>query len=215
MGILGWRSKKNGDHFPVTDNPKRDYGLPPDDNDSPVTFADALDEKELEEFANEKKQEFENKYDSETGKSEVIFASNIDEKQWEEVEDAIKEIENEKNLTLDDKIILLYNIFDEYGEVMPNDLKNRILIDLESLDKKIRERKEDEKATASEQKLHDKISKLKARLDVEKLRTKKIPVKSTDDLSSEKKKEVKETSREVREEWDELASALLIEAETV
>lgn len=214
MGLFGWRTNKNGDHYPLTDNPKRDYSAS-DDNENPVTFADAYDEKELENFADGKKQEFQNTYDSETGKSEVTFGSAADEKMWEDVEDAIKEIEDDKNLTLDDKIILLYNIFDEYGEEMPNNLKERILIDLESLDKKIRERKEEDKATAQESKLHDKITKLKARLDVEKLRTKKIPVKSTDDLSPEKSKQIREVSRETREEWDELASALLIEAESV
>lgn len=215
MGLFGWRTKKNGDHYQISESPKRDYGLPADDNENPVTFADAIDDKELNEFAAEKKEEFQNTYDSESGKSEVTFGSAADEKMWEEVEDAIKEIENDKNLTLDDKIILLYNIFDEYGEGIPNDLKQRILIDLESLDKKLREKKEDDKITSTEQKLHDKITKLKSRLDVEKLRTKKIPTKSTDNLSPEKSREARQVSKETREEWDELASALLIEAESV
>lgn len=213
MDLFGWRTNKNGDHYPMTDTPKRDYSTS-DDNESPVTFADAIDEKQLEEFADEKKQEYEKSNESESEKSEVTFANAVDEKVLDEFEEAIKDIENDKNLTLDDKIILFYNIFDEYGEAMPSNLKDRILVDLESLDKKIKERKESDKATAQESKLHDKISKLKSRLDVERLRTKKIPTRSIDNVSPEKAREIKTESSSARDEWDELASALLIEAES-
>lgn len=258
---------RNKEHRPITEKTIRDVS---DDNDNPVTFASGLEdserEKELEEFGDGKKSDFnindfnEDEFNLQTKQ----FESKIDdieetirdiqnspfdpddkrkleklylekeqlehdlekhknqyktvkeeEKIWDEIEEEIKDIEKDKNVTLDDKIILLYKIYDEYKETMPRELTQRILIDLASLDEKLQEMKKEEGLKAKDEKLHDKIKTLKQRLDEKRLKSRNIPVKSTDDLSPAERKKVESKSHEKIEDWEHTASLLLLEAESM
>ena len=192
--------------MPITPKTVRDVS----DNENPVTFATGLDdnEKELEEFTDEKKIEFA------TENNEPVFEKE-EEKIWEEVEDEIEDIEKDKSITLDDKIVTLYKIYEDYKDSMPRELTQRILIDLASLDEKLQEIKREEGLKAKESRLHDKIKTLKQRLDEKRMKSRNIPVKSTSDLSTEERKKVESKSHDKVEDWEHVASLLLVEAESL
>ena len=199
---------KNRESIPITPKTVRDVS---DDNENPVTFASGLDEsereKELEEFGDEKKQEFGNV------DNEPVFETKEEEEIWKEIEEEIKDIEKDKSITLADKIITLYKIYEDYKDSMPKELTQRILMDLEILDGELQEIKKEEGLKAKEERLHDKIRNLKSRLDAKTSRN--IPVKDTSDLSPQERRKAETKSHDKIEDWEHIASLLLIEAESM
>lgn len=203
--------KRDKQSIPITEKTIRDVS---DDNENPVTFASGLDdserEKELEEFGDDRKTtEFVN-IDNEPVSSDVEA-----DKMWTELESELKDIEKDKEITLDDKLILLFRIYDEYEKSMPKPLAERLLADIEGLDKKLQERKAEEGLKAKEEKLHDKIKRLQSKITNNQIRSRNIPIKSTDDLSSGERKKVESKSHERIEDWEHTASLLLLEAESM
>lgn len=199
---------RNNQSIPITPKTVRDVS---DDNENPITFATDLDdnEKELEEFAGDKKQEFT------TENNEPVFETKEEEQIWKEIEDEIGDIEKDKSITLDDKLILLYKIYDEYQNSMPYALAQRMLADISNLDQQLQEIKREEGLKAKESRLHDKIKTLKQRLDEKRMKSRNIPVKSTSDLSTEERKKAESKSHERVEDWEHVASLLLVEAESM
>lgn len=220
--------KRDKQSIPITEKTIRDVS---DDNENPVTFASGLDdserEKELEEFGYDRKSTFNTNpdySDEETAKrsgynfqgKDMSEKISTDAKEiWKEVEQEISDIEKDKNITLDDKIILFYNIYEDYKDTMPRELTQRILADLASLDEKLQEIKREEGLKAKEEKLHDRIKTLKQRLDEKRAKSRNIPVKSTSDLSTDDRKKVESKSHERIEDWEHTASLLLLEAESM
>jgi hypothetical protein len=169
-------------------------------------------EREMEDFANMKKEDFNN---SEASKSETTFADMEEDQKdtWKEIEDNIKEIEKDREMTLEDKSILLYNIFEDYKNGMPMELQSRILVDLESLDRQLIAMKKEEGLKAKEEKMHQRISDLKTKLDLQKLKTRKIPTKSTENLESSERKQVTSESKDTRNDYEHVLEKLIAEAE--
>lgn len=203
--------KRDKQSIPITEKTIRDVS---DDNENPVTFGSGLDdserEKELEEFGDDRKTtEFVN-IDNEPVSSDVEA-----DKMWTELESELKDIEKDKEITLDDKLILLFRIYDEYEKSMPKPLAERLLADIEGLDKKLQERKAEEGLKAREEKLHDKIKRLQSKITNNQIRSRNIPTKSTDDLSSGEREKVESKSHERIEDWEHTASLLLLEAESM
>ena len=134
-----WRSKKNKDggtsHFQPNET-KRDVS----DNENPITFATGLDDEEQDNFAEQVKNDFnggesnpKTEYDE---KSDYEFAREI-------MEEADKI--GESDISDEDKIVDLYNIYQSYEEGLSETQRSILLQKITGLDKMIRMRDKNSK----------------------------------------------------------------------
>ena len=134
-----WRSKKNKDgrtsHFQPNET-KRDIS----DNENPITFATGLDDEDFGEqdnFAEEIKNDFNVNDTSETSdKSDYELAREI-------MEEADKI--GESDISDEDKIVDLYNIYQNYEQALSETQRSILLQKISGLDKMIRLRDKNSK----------------------------------------------------------------------
>ena len=132
-----WRSKKNKDGGTSRFQPnetKRDIS----DDENPVTFATGIDDEEQENFAEEIKNDFNGgePSDNSNDKSDYALAREI-------MEEADKI--GESDISDEDKIVDLYNIYQNYEEALSETQRSILLQKISGLDKMIRLRDKNSK----------------------------------------------------------------------
>lgn len=137
-----WRSKKNKDggtsHFQPNET-KRDVS----DNENPITFATGIDDEDFGEqdnFAEEIKNDFNG------GKSETS-----DRSDYELAREVMEEADKigESDISDEDKIVDLYNIYQNYEQALSETQRSILLQKISGLDKMIRLRDKNSKVANS------------------------------------------------------------------
>lgn len=233
--------KKNGEKYVApTGQVIRDVSDSSDNTDYGVTFATPLiNEEELEQFAKEKSEEYKEEIDQgfienpvsatpeeiESAEKAMKEQEKIDEKFadqpsddspdtedfWKDVTKEIVRIKEDEAITTDDKLILLYNIYEGYDGAIPKEIEMELINLMTVLDAKLESEKRKTQETEKEEKVRSRINKLKNKVDVyrEKLGTKK------ESKSNDIKSNSISTNDDDIIDWDVGYARLLAEAELV
>ena len=198
----GWRTKKNEggkpSHF-IPNETKRDVS----DNENPITFATGLDDEEQDNFAEQVKNDF-NGGESKTSN---------DRSDYELAREIMEEADKigESDISDEDKIVDLYNIYQNYEEALSETQRSILLQKISGLDKMIRLRDKNSKvANSIQNKILGRFHGIK-----EKERSESRENKSPRDDSKEPQKESKspEFKRYSDDDWEERTAMINAMAE--
>ena len=201
--VLLWRSKKNKDGGTSRFQPnetKRDIS----DNDNPITFATGLDDEEQDNFAEQVKNDFNGNETSDTSndKSDYELAREI-------MEEADKI--GESDISDEDKIVDLYNIYQNYEEALSETQRSILLQKISGLDKMIRLRDKNSKVANS---IQNKIlSRFHGTKEKEKLESRENKSQRDDSKEPEKESKSPEFKRYSDDDWEERTAMINAMAE--
>lgn len=186
---MKWFSKKNPggtSHF-IPDEIKRDVS----DNENPVTFATPLvQEEELESFANDKKEEFEN---------DNFFNEIIKE---------LDGLENDNTVSHDDKMLAYYGVYQQYEKLLTPEQKKIILDGMQKIDSL---RKSELKNNSISEKIKNLANKSGGFSNEENKSPRDDSRRESKPLPRQEKKIAKNTSSD--DDWDERISNMMALAE--
>ena len=200
-----WRSKKNKDggtsHFQPNET-KRDVS----DNENPITFATGLDDEEQDNFAEETRNNFN------SGESSGESETSNDKSDYELAREIMEEADKigESDISDEDKMVDLYNIYQNYEEALSETQRSILLQKISGLDKMIRLRDKNSKvANSIQNKILGTIYGNKEKQKPES-RENKSP---RDDSKSEKESKSPEFKSYTDDDWDKRTAMINAMAE--